>query len=292
MIRTIFLSATLVFAAPVAAQDSMPADLAQRMAAAREAEETARMLVDVQQVSAIAQQQYSGMTGAAFGDGYRGAVAFPGEGLGVWNVVIAAARGEGTQAPLVALAEYEIAQGEILTETLHDAAEAPSLTGVALQMARAKYVAPRAVIAAPDAGYCLEGEQSAEGQGHSVTYIPIVLPPADDGTMDAYVLNGPIAEGSVPLGKHYRVTFDEFGQVGEPEVVTDTCEVVTWNPADPELGTRVYVTEYAAGGQPNAMHTFISSQLPMRMGVVTGDIVWPLADGMIAPPVPASEVGL
>ncbi len=270
----------------------MPEDLDQRMAAARQAEATARMLADVQRASAIAQQQYAGMTGGDFGDGYRGAVAFPGEGLGVWNVVIAAARGEGAQAPLVALAEYEIAQDEILSETMHDSADAPPLSGTALVMARAKYVAPRAVIAAPDAGYCLDGEPAEEGASHSVIYIPIVLPPAEDGTMEAYVLNGPIAEGSVPLGKHYRVTFDEFGQVGTPTVVTDTCEVVTWDPADPEVATSIYVTQYEGGSQPNALQTFISSQLPMSLGVVTGDIVWPLTGGMIAPPVPAAQAGL
>lgn len=291
MIRTILLYALMALAAPVAAQDSLPDDLAQRVAAARDAEETARMLLDVQQASAVAQRQYSGMTGADFGDGYRGAVAFPGDELGVWNVVIAAARGEGAQAPLVALAEYEIAQGKILTETLHDSAGAPPLTGTALQMARAKYVAPRAVIAAPDAGYCLDGEQAPQGNSHSVTYIPIVLPPAEDGTMDAYVLNGPMAEGAIPLGKHYRVAFDEFGQVGEPQVITDTCEVVTWDPADPDLATSVYLTEDQGGTFPNVMHAFISSQLPMRMGVVTGDIVWPMAGGMIAPPVPVAEAG-
>ena len=293
MIRIFILSAAATCAAPLAAlaQDTVPADLAERMAQAREAEATSRMMLDVQQVSAIAQRQYAGMTGGEFGSEYRGAVAFPGDTLGVWNVTIVAARGEGTQAPLVALAEYEIAQGEILGEIIHDSADAPPLTGPALPMARAKYVAPRAVIASPAAGYCLDGEPAAEGVTHSVSYTPLVLPPQEDGSLEVYVLNGPIVEGAVPLGKHYRVSFDEFGQVGEPEIVTDTCEVVTWDAQDGDLPTSVYVTEHPTGVAPSAVHTFLSAQLPMSMGVVTGDLVWPMTDGLIAPPVPAEEAG-
>lgn len=294
MIRTTFYAATtLALAMPAAsvAQGDMPSDLAERSASARTAEATARQMLDMQQASAAAQQQYIGMTGAAFADGYRGAVAYPSDVLGVWNVVLVSAQGEGTEAPLVALAEYEVSQGQILTETLHESGSAPPLTGTALQMARAKYVAPRAVIAAQDTSYCLDGEPAVEGSSHSVSYIPLVLPPDDSGAMTAYVLNGPFAEGELPLGKHYRVDFDEFGQIGEPELVTDTCEVITWDGDDPELTGTVYVTDYDDGLAPNVIHAFISTQLPMSMGVVTGEIIWPITGGMIAPPVPAAEVG-
>lgn len=291
MIRTLFLSAALTLAVPAMAQDGMPDDTAEHSAAARAAEATARQMVAVQQASAAAQQQYLGMTGAAFGDGYRGAVAFPGEAQDVWNVVLVAARGEGTQAPLVALAEYEIALGNIRSETLHEAGSEPTLTGTALQMARAKYVAPRAVIAAPGAGYCLDGKPAAEGSTHSVSYIPLVLPPNEKGEIETYVLNGPLAEGSIPLGKHYRVNFDEFGQVGDPEVVTDTCEVIEWQEDNPELAMSVYVTQYEDHVAPSVIHAFISANLPMSMGVVTGDIIWPMAGGAIAAPVPAAEAG-
>lgn len=292
MIRILF-AAAFVFAVPITAlaQDTLPANLAERDAQAREAQATARIMMDVQQASALAQQQYAGMTGGAFGDGYRGAVAFPAETPDVWKVVIVAARGEGAQAPLVALGEYEIAQGRILSETLHDGADAPALSGIAEQMARAKYIAPRAVIASPAASYCFDGEAAAPEGNHSVSYIPIVLPPDETGAMVAYVLNGPIAEGAVPLGKHYRVTFDEFGQIGDPEIVTDTCEVITWDADDPELAMKVYATEHTHGTAPTAIHSFISSQLPMSMGVVTGDIIWPMSGGMIASPVPAAEAG-
>ncbi len=168
----------------------------------------------------------------------------------------------------------------------------PPLTGIAQQMARAKYVAPRAVIASSSASYCLDGEPAQAGASHSVTYIPLVLPPDDTGAMVAYVLNGPIAEGAVPLGKHYRVSFDEFGQIGDPEIVTDTCEVVTWDANDPDIATKVYATEFAQGTAPTAIHSYISGQIPMSLAVVTGDIIWPMAGGMIAPPVPVAEAGL
>ena len=156
---------------------------------------------------------------------------------------------------------------------------------------RVETVNPRAVISAPSASYCLDGEPADPDANHSVSYIPIVLPPGDDGTLVAYVLNGPIAEGAVPLGKHYRVSFDEFGQVGDPEIVTDTCEVVTWNGDEADLSNKVYLTQFEQGTAPTVIHSFISSQLPMRLGVVTGDIVWPMADGMAAPPVPFVDEG-
>lgn len=291
MIRILAVCAALTLAAPLAAQQAMPDDMAERMAEARSSEETARILLEMQQASAAAQQQFMGMTGAEFADGYRGAVAFPGEELGVWNVVLVSAIGEGADASLVALAEYEVGQGEILAETLHEPGSYPALTGTALEMARAKYVAPRAVIAATGTSYCIEGMPASEDATRSVSYIPLVLPPDESGAMQVYVLNGPIAEGSVPLGKHYRVRFDEFGQVGEPELLTDTCEVINWDPADPELSTSVYVTEFPEGRAPSVIHTFLSAQVPMNMGVVTGGIIWPMASGMIAPPVPVTDAG-
>jgi len=93
----------------------------------------------------------------------------------------------------------------------------------------------------------------------------------------------------VPLGKHYRVHFDEFGQVGDPEVVTDTCEVITWQPDDQDLASSVYLTEFEEGAAPTVIHAFISASLPMRLGVVTGDLIWPIAGGTIAAPVTAED---
>lgn len=290
MIRTFLLFAALAGASPVGAQEAMPADLTERLTQARAAEATAHMMIDMQEAIGAAQMQYMGMTGAsAFGDGFRGAVAYPSQDSGAWHVVLVTARGEGSQADLKMLAEYEVAQGQILAETLYDAGEDADLTGIALQMARAKYVAPRAVIAAPGVGYCLDGEPAAQGSPRSVSYVPLVLPPDENGEIDAYVLNGPIAEGAVPLGKHYRVHFDEFGQVGEPEIVTDTCEVITWQPDDQDLTSSVYLTELEEGAAPSVIHAFISASLPMRLGVVTGDLIWPIADGTIAAPLTAED---
>ncbi|MEL1249579.1 hypothetical protein [Aurantiacibacter gilvus] len=291
MIRSL-VPAALLLAAPAMAlaQEAMPDNLAERMAGARAAETLGMQMGAVLQANAVAQRQYSGMVAGQLGDGYRGAVSVPGEDLGVWRTIIVGQPG-GEDAPLVALAEYETSQGEILGETLHLSGVRPELEGDLLAMARAQVVAPRAVIASPETSVCLDGEEAGEAEGASVTYLTVALPPAEDGAFDTYVLNGPLENGAIPLGKHYRVHFDEFGVIGDPELVTDTCEVVTWDEEDPELATRVYVTEYPEGEWPNAVQTFISQLVPMSMGVVTGDIFWPMAGGMIAPPVPVAEAG-
>ncbi|WAT18999.1 hypothetical protein OZN62_05375 [Aurantiacibacter sp. MUD11] len=291
MIRHL-LAASLLFAAPasLAAQETLPDNLAERMAGARSAEATARQMGEVLQANAIAQRQYAGMVAGDLGGGYRGALSLPGEDLGVWLTTIVGQPG-GEDAPLVALAEYEIAQGEILAETIFPAGQAPVLDGDRVAMARAQIVAPRAVIAAPEASFCHDGEDAGESDRTSVTYLTLAMPPREDGSFEAYVLNGPFEGSAMPLGKHYRVDFDEFGVIGSPELLTDTCEIVRWAEDDPELAMSVYVTEFDAGQWPNEIHAFISAQLPMSMGVVTGDIIWPMAGGMIAPPVPAAEAG-
>lgn len=291
MIRSL-IPAGLLLAAPVAvlAQDTMPDNLEERMDGARAAQAVAATIGAVLQANAAAQRQYSGMVAGQLGDRYRGAISVPGDEEGTWLSVIVGQPG-GEDAPLLALAEYEIADGTIRNERLHLSGERPELEGDMLAMARAQVVAPRAVIASPETSVCLDGEEAQGAEGASVTYLTIALPPAEDGAFDTYVLNGPLENGAIPLGKHYRVHFDEFGVIGDPELVTDTCEVVTWNDDTPDLASLVYVTEYAEGEWPNAVHVFVSQLVPMSMGVVTGDIVWPMAGGTIAPPVPATEVG-
>ncbi len=277
----------LVLPASALAQDGMPDNLAERMEGAREAQAVAAVMGDVLQANAIAQRQYSGMVAGQLGDRYRGAVSIPADEDGTWLSVIVGQPG-GEDAPLVALAEYLIADGTIQNEQLYLSGERPELEGDLLAMARAQVVAPRAVIASPETSVCLNGE---EAEGASVTYLTIALPPAEDGAFNTYVLNGPLENGAIPLGKHYRVHFDEFGVIGDPELVTDTCEVVTWDDENPDLASLVYVTEYPEGEWPNAVQTFISQLVPMSIGVVTGDIIWPMAGGTIAPPVPATEAG-
>lgn len=267
---------------PLAAQDVSE----ERIEAARLAEETGRLMADVQDATALAQRQYAGMVEGAITGGYLGAIAMLGESADVWDTVIVGRHGEGEDAPLVALAEYQVSQGRIVSEIIHLGAEAPLLDGAASAMAQARLFAPRAVMASGNASFCAD-----EGSGgNSVTLATIVLPQRADGTFEAYVLNGPIENGAVPIGKHYRVSFDRFGLSGEPQLVTDTCEVVTWDP-DADLAMNVYVTEHSGAATPNEVHSFISSLLPMSLGVVTGDLIWPMAGGAIAAPVPAAEAG-
>lgn len=290
MIRSLVPAALLLATPlPVLAQD-MPDNMTERMAGAEQAQAVAEVMGAVLEANALAQRQFSGMVAGQLGERYRGAVSMPGDEPGTWLAVIVGQPG-GEDAPLVALAEYEITDGTISRERLHLAGERPELEGDLLAMARAQIVAPRAVIASPETSVCLNGEEAGEDEGASVTYLTIALPPAEDGSFDTYVLNGPLENGAIPLGKHYRVHFDEFGVIGDPDLLTDSCEVVTWDPEDPELAMRVYVTEFPEGEWPSAVHTFVSSLLPMSMGVVTGDIIWPMAGGAIAPPVPAAEAG-
>ncbi len=292
MIRTLFTACLLLaLPAPLAAQDVMPDNMNERIEGARATQETARVMGEVLAANAVAQRQYAGMAPGALAGGFRGAVSMPGDEPGVWLTTIVGQPGGADDAPLMTLADYEIADGTVRSETIYPSGEAQPLDGDLLAMARAQIVAPRAVIASPTASFCLDGEEMAAGANTSVTFLTVALPPGENAAFDTYVLNGPFEGASIPLGKHYRVHFDEFGQVGQPELVTDTCEVVTWDESDPDLASRVYVTEGGSGDWPNAVQVFVSAQLPMRMGVVTGDLLWPMAGGMIGAPVPAAEAG-
>jgi len=290
MIRTLALtlSAACLLAAPLAAQE-MP-DLDARVQLAGQAQETAQLMGDVQNAVALAQVQYAGMTAGNPGPGYQGAIALPTDNPDVWLAVIVGRRSDAPDADYFALAEYEVSGGRIISELIHPAGAAPILDGPASAMAQARSFAPRAVLASGQSAFC--AADAADGEARpSVTFATIVLPPRANGTFDAYVLNGPIEDGAIPLGKHFRVGFDSFGLDGEPELVTDTCEVVTWDPAGPDLAMSVYVTEYQGADAPSPIHVFVSSLLPMNFGVVTGDMMWPMAGGLIADPVPAAEAG-
>ena len=279
----IVTAAAVALALPcaLAAQEATP----EALAAAQQSQATGQQMAQVQAAVALAQRQYAGMTGGTIGPEYQGAIALPGVQPDSWLAIIVGQRGDGPDAELVALGEYEIANGALLSEVVHLISEAPVLDGDASAMAQARTFAPRAILAAGHSTFCTSGEED------TVTFATIVLPLREDGTFDAWVLNGPIEESAVPLGKHFRVGFDEFGLDGEPEQVTDTCETVTWEADDPDLAMSVYVTQFAGGNAPTPVHAYVSSLLPMSMGVVTGDVIWPMAGGVIAPPVPAAEAG-
>ncbi len=282
------LTAALAVSAPLAAQEAP--DLESRVQTAQQSQEIAQLMGDVQEAVTAAQIQYAGMVAGRPGPGYQGAIALPGETEGHWQAIIVGQRGDAPDAPYLALAEYEIVGGRIVGEVIHPAGELPELVGPASAMAQARSFAPRAVIAAGHSSFCV-AEDGEEGERPSVSFATIVLPPRDDGTFDAYVLNGPIEAGAIPLGKHFRVSFDSFGLDGEPELVTDTCELVTWDTQNSELAMSVYVTEFDGADAPSPIHAFVSSLMPMSMGVVTGDIIWPMTGGIIAAPVPAAEAG-
>lgn len=268
--RNLCITAALAFAAPatLAAQDFSAEEAAQR---------TADEMLAVQQVTAIAQRQFSGMVSGNIGSSYQGAIALPGAQDGEWLAIIVGRRGDGPDAEYVALAEYEIIGGALVSEVIHLSGDAPLLDGVASAMAQARSFAPRAVLAT-GAALCVD-----EGSNGSVNLSTIVLPPREDASFDAYVLNGPIEEGAVPLGKHWRVSFDQFGISGEPVLLTDTCEVVTWTDTTPGLEFLIHVTEHS-GTAPSPVHIFLSTLVPMELGVVTGEVLWPIEDGTLGAP--------
>lgn len=119
----------------------------------------------------------------------------------------------------------------------------------------------------------------------------VALPPDDSGQIAVYLLNFPGTENAVPLGGHFRVMIGADDQAGPLETLTDGCDIAAWDPEDAQLMMRVYVTEYALDDHPTEIHSLISKRLPMSMGVITGDIIWPMAGGYFAPPVPAAEAG-
>ncbi|RPF72102.1 hypothetical protein [Aurantiacibacter spongiae] len=283
----LILSAVLTAPSVATAQEpAVQGDMAARTAGARHSEDIGRQMTAVQAATASALTQYLGMTGAG-DEGLMGAVALPSDTPEVWTVhVIAERAGE-----IVSLADYETSHGEILAETIHRD-NPPPLTGPAHQMALAQAMAARKVFDSDPESFCVGGENDAgDTAAPSIALTTIVLPPDAQGVAMAYVLNGPFEEGSIPLGQHFRVPFYAEGVSGEVERMTSGCEVVTWNAADPDLAMSVYVTDYPGGAWPNEVHAFLSGQLPMSLGVVTGEIIWPMAGGAIAPPVPAAEAG-
>lgn len=269
----------LALSSPAVAQNG--ASHEHRIEGVEAAVATARTMRAVQDATILAQRQYLGMTGGVVTDGFQGAIAFPGGEAGVWEAVIVGSENGAPDAPLVSLADYRIADGAIVAESIHYAGNQPYLDGPKLAMAAARHIAPRAVIAASDLTFCADENLGARG----VALVTLVLPPRADGTFDAYVLNGPIEEGAIPLGKHYRVPFDSFGLAGEPLLLNDTCEVATWSAEDPDLARQVFSTRFDGGDRPNEIHAFLSSLMPISMAIVTGDTVWPLADGWIGEPV-------
>lgn len=281
MIRYALAVAALALASPLAAQEASP----EALVAAERAQARAAEMARVQAATALAQRQFSAMNPGALGADYQGAIALPGAAADTWLAIIVGRRGEASDAPYVALAEYEIANGAIISEVIHLSGDAPELDGTASAMTQARVFAPRAVLASNSAAFCTTGEADV------VSFSTIVMPVGEDGRFDAYVLNGPIEDGAIPLGRHFRVSFDEFGLDGDPELLTDTCETVTWDADASGLAGNVYVTEHAAGEAPNEVHAFISSLLPMSLGVVTRELIWPVAGGTVGSPVTASESG-
>ena len=279
------LAATLLLVpaflpAPALAQDNTePAaaspSAAERVIAARRAEATGQQLIAVQRAAARAQLQYLGMVGGTPPARYAGAVVLPGETPDSWDVIITARMSDAPDTDYVALAEYGVSGDTITSEVLHAAGMRPILDGTASALAQARSFAPRAVVAAGHTSFCAADEEAT-----GVSFVTIVLPPDADGRFSAYVLNGPIDESAVPLGKHFRVDFDAFGLSGEPILLNDGCEVIPLRRDTGEAITGGYGTEFG-GDVPTELHVFLTGQMQRSLTLVTPGGPWSIADGVI-----------
>ncbi|GAA0285397.1 hypothetical protein GCM10009127_28920 [Alteraurantiacibacter aestuarii] len=125
----------------------------------------------------------------------------------------------------------------------------------------------------------------------AVAFQPVVLPQEADGRTPVYLVNTSGKERSFALGENFRVMIGPNDEIGPVEPLTQGCETIEWDPDNPELGLSVFVTRYDMGRNPSEIHFLASSRLPMSMGVITGDLIWPMAGGFTAGPVPAAEAG-
>ena len=275
--------------APTLAQDSTditepataPSTPADRVAAARRAEATGQMLIAVQRAAARAQLQYLGMVGGTPPARYAGAVVLPGDTPDSWDVVITARMSDAPDTDYLALAEYGVSRDTITSEVLHPDGMQPTLDGAASALAQARSFAPRAVVAAGNTSFCV-ADEAATG----VSFVTIVLPPDAEGRFSAYVLNGPIDDSAVPLGKHFRVDFDAYGLAGEPVLLNDGCEVIPLRRDTGEAITGGYGTEFT-GDVPTELHVFLTGQMQRSLTLVTPGGPWSIADGVILSLTPA-----
>ncbi|APE26952.1 hypothetical protein [Aurantiacibacter gangjinensis] len=290
MKTALLLPLTLLFASPLAAQDAVPSPTPEAAEAARFAQERGQLMQEVLRTTGVAQGQYQGMVAGDIGTGYKGAIALRGDAADTWRTLIFGQPG-GDDAPLVAFAEYEIFDYRILSERIYPINERPELQGDALAMARGQIVAPRAVIAHEDVTFCINEDVTPGGQRIPFATLTFAMPPDDRGAFDVYVLNGPFDARFRPLGKHYKVHFDEFGVLGDPQLLTDTCEVVEWERDAAGLAETIYPASHDGQIAPSEVHVFLSAQLPMPLGVMTDGTMWPVQSGMIGSPVaaPAAE---
>ena len=176
-----------------------------------------------------------------------------------------------------ALARYRVGAGRVLSGGMIEDAAERTLSPEERRLADARAAALR--------------ERESRGLPLCSERPPrtIVLPREDDGTVPVYVMSARREAGVLPTGGHYRFDIDAAGAVAHWRVMADGCRDARWDVDDPELDKQVFVLAHTLDDHPNAVLMMLSRRLPFSMGVVTGDVIWPVIGGEITTPVPMMD---
>jgi hypothetical protein len=220
------------------------------------------------------------------------------------SLAVAAWNGEARGTPgesLIALSRAPDATGRVEVSLYGDSGGPERLARYAVDpearsatlVARQNLDAP----AEPDPGVgqllaAYETALAAEGADHAATCAglqrrTIVLPARTDGTVSVYRLTTAGDPASVQLGRSDRYDIAADGSLKGHEVLVAGCETIAWDAADDELAMRAHFTTHRGGPQPNEIHAYAGHFMPFPLGVVTGNLVWPVLGGSIADPVEA-----
>lgn len=113
----------------------------------------------------------------------------------------------------------------------------------------------------------------------------VALAPRADGSVPAYLLSQSLG-GGVYGGGHFRLDLAPDGGAGELASFGD-CTLLAWDDTDEAENMQVAYLARPGAVAPSEIDVLVSHQLPFALGVVTGEVVWPLIGGSIADPVEA-----
>ncbi|QYJ06748.1 hypothetical protein [Qipengyuania flava] len=138
--------------------------------------------------------------------------------------------------------------------------------------------------APPQASSALAAAQAAiAASGHAVCEGGtgrLVALDAPDGVTQVYRLSMPADDTAVFAGGHLRVRVAADGSASEVERIGASCQLIDWDPADPDIDLGVAYLQRPGADRPDPVDLWLSSRIPFAVGVVTPPFVWPLIGGM------------
>lgn len=251
----------------------------------RTVEANAQTIAEIFLAERTTEQRLTALTSGSLPLGYYGNAVIPAGHDGVWRVVYLISDGQD----LAVDAEFEVAEGQILSEAIYPADARPPASALARNIAIAQVLALGAVYPRLSGELCLR-RKSANSSANAASFSFVTLPPTGEGKTTVYVLNGPFDTGFIPLGKHYRVLVDPKTQSVEATALSSSCGEVALNKDRIGDPVTVEITEPADAVAPVEMSAFLSNLLPKgsTLNVRAGSEVWPIVDGIIGSPHPAS----